>query len=38
MPELTPDNPKYRFAAKLWRELPLAATNFLKPRIVKNLP
>jgi FemAB-related protein (PEP-CTERM system-associated) len=38
MPDLTPDNPKYRLAVRLWRELPLAVTNFLGPRIVKNLP
>jgi len=38
MPQLTPDNPKYRFAIRTWRHLPLFFTNWLGPKIVKNLP
>jgi len=38
LPELNPDNPKYRLAIKLWKRLPVALTRFLGPMIVKNLP
>lgn len=38
IPQLTPSNPKYRFAASLWRHLPMFLTNRLGPAIVKNLP
>jgi FemAB-related protein (PEP-CTERM system-associated) len=38
MPQLTPDNPKYRLAIRIWQHLPLFLTNWLGPRIVKKLP
>lgn len=38
MPNLTPHNPKYQVAVKLWQKLPLFVTNALGPAIVKNLP
>lgn len=38
MPELNPDNPKYRMAIRLWRHLPLAVANRLGPGIVRSLP
>ena len=38
VPELNPDNPKYRMAIKVWQKLPLAMANVLGPRIVRNIP
>lgn len=38
LPELNPDNPKYRFAIRVWQQLPLAVANTLGPLIVKNIP
>lgn len=38
MPNLTPNNPKYAVAVKLWKHLPLAVANALGPHIVRNLP
>ncbi len=38
IPQLNPQNPKYRFAIKAWQHLPLFAANLLGPRIVKHLP
>lgn len=38
LPELNPQNKKYRLAIEIWRRLPLAVTQFLGPRIVGNLP
>jgi FemAB-related protein (PEP-CTERM system-associated) len=38
MPELNPDNPKYKAAIVLWRQLPLRAANLIGPHIVKYLP
>ncbi|BCA54107.1 FemAB-related protein, PEP-CTERM system-associated [Nitrospira sp. KM1] len=38
MPELNPDNPRYRMAISLWRRLPLPVANVIGPRIVKYLP
>jgi len=38
LPELNTKNPKYEMAIKIWQHLPLAMTNFLGPRIVKNIP
>lgn len=38
LPGLTPDNPKFRLAVSVWRNLPLFVTNRLGPPIVKNLP
>lgn len=38
MPGLTPHNPKYALAIRLWQRLPIAVANRLGPYIVKNLP
>lgn len=38
LPELNPRNPKYKFAIKVWRKLPLSLTRLLGPSIVKKLP
>lgn len=38
VPDMTPGNPKYRLAIDIWKKLPLPVTQFLGPRIVKNLP
>ena len=38
LPQLTPDNPKYRAAIAVWKKLPVAITNIIGPGIVKNLP
>jgi serine/alanine adding enzyme len=38
LPELNPNNPKFRLAIQVWRKLPLAVANRLGPPIVRNLP
>lgn len=38
LPELNPDNPKYRLAIKMWQKLPVAVTKILGPPIVRNIP
>lgn len=38
MPQLTPDNTKYKMAIKTWQRLPVVVTNRLGPRIIKSLP
>ncbi|MCL6566706.1 MAG: FemAB family PEP-CTERM system-associated protein [Acidobacteriia bacterium] len=38
LPALSPENPRYRLAIRLWQKLPLAVTNCLGPRIVRCLP
>lgn len=38
IPQLNLGSSKYRIAAAVWRKLPLPVTNFIGPRIVKNLP
>jgi len=38
LPELNPDNPKYRLAIKVWQKLPVALTKMLGPFIVRNIP
>ena len=38
LPSLNPHNPKYAFAINTWKKLPLVLTNWLGPRIVRNLP
>jgi len=38
MPELNPNNPKYKMAIKIWQRLPLFITKIIGPAIVKNLP
>ena len=38
LPELNPENPRFRLAVRLWQRLPLFVTNLLGPRIVRCLP
>lgn len=38
LPEITPTNPKYQLAVKLWQRLPVWLTNIVGPRIVKDIP
>lgn len=38
LPQLHPQNPKYRFAIQAWRKLPLVVANYLGPHVVKYLP
>jgi serine/alanine adding enzyme len=38
LPELNPNNPKYRFAIRLWKKMPLALANRVGPWIVRNIP
>jgi len=38
IPEISPANPRYELAIKIWKKLPLPVTRILGPRIVKNLP
>jgi serine/alanine adding enzyme len=37
-PQLRPSNPRFRMAIAVWKHLPLAAANFLGPRIVRSIP
>jgi len=38
LPQLNPNNPKYRAMIRIWQMLPVMATNLIGPHIVKNLP
>lgn len=38
LPDLSPNNPKYTIAIKLWRRFPVALTRLVGPAIVRNLP
>jgi serine/alanine adding enzyme len=38
MPQLRPDNAKFRLAIELWKRLPLAVANCLGPRLVRSIP
>jgi serine/alanine adding enzyme len=38
MPQLTPENKKYKIAIKVWQHLPTFVTNGFGPPIIKNLP
>ena len=38
LPELNPDNPKYKIAIRLWQCLPVAVANTIGPKLVRNLP
>lgn len=38
LPELNPNNVKYRMAIEIWKQLPLPVTRLFGPSIVKNLP
>jgi serine/alanine adding enzyme len=38
LPELSPQNPKFQLAIKVWQRLPVPVTKIIGPSIVKNLP
>lgn len=38
LPELNPQNPKFRFAIETWKQLPLPLTVLIGPRVSKYLP
>jgi serine/alanine adding enzyme len=38
LPQLNPDNPRYRLAITAWQKLPVWVANTIGPRLVKNLP
>lgn len=38
MPEVNPDNPKYKLAIKIWQKMPVSFANWLGPSIVKHIP
>ena len=38
MPEISPHNPKYELAIKIWQHLPVGLTKLIGPPLVKNLP
>jgi serine/alanine adding enzyme len=38
LPEVRPDNPKFRLAKTLWKRLPLAVANGLGPHLVRSIP
>lgn len=38
MPEINPDNPKFRMIIKIWQKLPVFLTRLVGPRIVRSIP
>ncbi len=38
LPELNPNNPKYKIVIKVWQKLPVAVANVVGPQLVRNLP
>ena len=38
IPDLSPANPKYHAAIRLWQRLPISVTRVLGPLIVRNIP
>jgi hypothetical protein len=38
VPELRPDNPRFRLATRIWKHLPVAVANLLGPKIVRSIP
>ncbi len=38
LPNVSPANPKYGMAIKIWRKLPIPVTRLIGPRIVKRVP
>lgn len=38
LPELSPKNPKYEMAIKVWQKLPVGITRLIGPPIVRNIP
>ena len=38
LPELNPENPRYRLAIRLWQRMPVSVTNLIGPSLAKRLP
>ncbi len=38
LPELNPNNPKYKLVIKAWQKLPVMVANRIGPMLVRNLP
>lgn len=38
LPDVTPNNPRYALAVRLWKKLPLRMANTIGPSIVRNIP
>ena len=38
LPELNPDNPKFKIFINIWKRMPVYLANLIGPSIVKNLP
>jgi FemAB-related protein (PEP-CTERM system-associated) len=38
LPEINPNNPKYKIMISVWKKLPLWIANIIGPEVVKNLP
>ncbi len=38
VPRISPENPKYRMAVRLWRKMPLWLANVVGPRLIRNFP
>jgi len=38
LPEIHPQNPKFRPAIEVWKRLPVSITRILGPAIVRNIP
>jgi FemAB-related protein (PEP-CTERM system-associated) len=38
LPDVTPHNPRYSLAVRLWKTLPLSVANTVGPWIVRNIP
>lgn len=38
LPQLNPQNPKYKIAIEMWKKLPLPVANYFGPHIVKHFP
>jgi serine/alanine adding enzyme len=38
LPELNPQNPKFRLAIEVWKRLPVFVTRVIGPAIVRNIP
>jgi hypothetical protein len=38
LPNVSPANPKYQLAIRLWQKLPLPLTRLIGPSIVKRVP
>lgn len=38
IPDLNPDNPKYRLAIQIWRKLPIGLTTAIGPWLANNIP